>query len=86
MPPNELGELKVQLRETAGQGFYPPWFIILAMPSHVVDKKDHTKRLVVDYRPLNEVTVKNKCPFASHRYPFDQLAGAKVLSKTLSQS
>src|SRR5436189_3636756 len=46
-----------------------------------VDKKDQTKRLVVDYRPLNKVTVKNKYPLPDKNILFDQLAGAKVFSK-----
>ena len=46
-----------------------------------VDKKDQTKRLVVDYRLLNEVTIKNKYPLPSISILFDQLAGAKVFSK-----
>src|SRR5881394_3393689 len=37
--------------------------------------------MVVDYRPLNEVTVKNKYPLPNIDILFDQLAGAKVFSK-----
>ncbi|WVZ80465.1 hypothetical protein U9M48_027936 [Paspalum notatum var. saurae] len=39
------------------------------------------KRLCVDYRPLNAVTVKNKYPLPHIDILFDQLAGAKVFSK-----
>ena len=46
-----------------------------------VDKKDQTKRLVVDYRSLNEVTIKNKYPLPDINILFDQLASAKVFSK-----
>jgi hypothetical protein len=46
-----------------------------------VKKKDKTLRLCVDYRPLNEVTIKNKYPLPRINLLFDQLAGAKVLSK-----
>ena len=44
-------------------------------------KKDETLRLCVDYRPLNEVTIKNKYPLSRIDLLFDQLAGAKVFSK-----
>ena len=44
-------------------------------------KKDETLRLCVDYRPLNEVTSKNKYPLPRIDLLFDQLAGAKVFSK-----
>ncbi|WVZ50109.1 hypothetical protein U9M48_001396 [Paspalum notatum var. saurae] len=47
-----------------------------------VEKKDHGgKRLCVDYRPLNVVTVKNKYPIPHIDILFDQLAGAKAFSK-----
>ena len=44
-------------------------------------KKDQTLRLCVDYRPLNEVTIKNKYPLSRIDLLFDQLVGAKVFSK-----
>jgi hypothetical protein len=46
-----------------------------------VKKKDKTLRLCVDYRPLNEVTIKNKYPLPCIDLLFDQLAKAKVFSK-----
>jgi hypothetical protein len=46
-----------------------------------VEKKDSSKRLVVDYRSLNEVTIKNKYPLPNINDLFDQLKGAKVFSK-----
>jgi hypothetical protein len=46
-----------------------------------VKKKDKTLRLCVDYRPLNEVTIKNKYPLSRIDLLFDQLARAKVFSK-----
>jgi hypothetical protein len=44
-------------------------------------KKDKTLRLCVDYRLLNEVTIKNKYPLPRIDLLFDQLVGAKVFSK-----
>jgi hypothetical protein len=46
-----------------------------------VEKKDGTKRMCIDYRALNEVTVKNKYPLPRIEDLFDQLRGASVLSK-----
>jgi hypothetical protein len=37
--------------------------------------------MCVDYRPLNEVTIKNKYPLPRIDILFDQLAGARVFSK-----
>jgi hypothetical protein len=46
-----------------------------------VEKKDSSKRLVVDYHSLNKVTIKNKYPLPNINDLFDQLKGAKVFSK-----
>ena len=44
----------------------------------LVEKKDGSLRMVVDYRALNEVTIKNKYPLPMINDLFDQLQGAKV--------
>ena len=44
-------------------------------------KKDDSLRMCVDYRPLNEVTVKNKYPLLRIDILFDQLSGARYFSK-----
>jgi hypothetical protein len=46
-----------------------------------VTKKDDTQRLCMNYRALNEVTVKNKYPLPRIDDLFDQLCGACVFSK-----
>jgi hypothetical protein len=46
-----------------------------------VEKKDRTQRMCVDYRSLNEVTIKNKYPLPRIEDPFDQMKGASVFSK-----
>ncbi|XP_019224829.1 PREDICTED: uncharacterized protein LOC109206463 [Nicotiana attenuata] len=38
-------------------------------------------RMCIDYRQLNKVTIKNKCPLPHIDDLFDQLQGARVLSK-----
>ena len=54
-----------------------PW----GAPIIFVEKKDGTQRMCVDYRSLNEVTIKNKYPLPHIEDLFDQLRGARVLSK-----
>jgi hypothetical protein len=44
-------------------------------------KKDDTQRLCMDYRALNEVTIKNKYPLPRVDDLFDQLLGACEFSK-----
>ena len=46
-----------------------------------VKKKDGTLRLCIDYRKLNQATVKNKYPLPRIDHFFDQLQGAGVFSK-----
>ena len=81
MPPKELAELKTQLQELIDKGFIQPSSSPWGCPTIFVKKKDETLRLCVDYRPLNEVTIKNKYPLPQIDLLFDQLARAKVFSK-----
>jgi hypothetical protein len=81
MPSNELAELKAQLQELLEKGFIRPSSSPWGCPTLFVKKKDQTLRMCVDYRPLNEVTIKNKYPLPLIDILFDQLAGAKVFSK-----
>jgi hypothetical protein len=81
MPPNELAELKTQLQDLMDKGFIRPSSSPWGCPAIFVKKKDQTLRMCVDYRPLNEVTVKNKYPLPRIDLLFDQLTGAWVFSK-----
>ena len=49
-------------------------------------KKDGGKRLCIDYRELNKVTIKNKYPLSRIDDSFDQLRRAQVFSKLDLQS
>nr|AAM00970.1 Putative retroelement [Oryza sativa Japonica Group]ABB47126.1 retrotransposon protein, putative, Ty3-gypsy subclass [Oryza sativa Japonica Group] len=81
MAANELAEVKKQVDEQLQKGYIrlstSPW----GAPVIFVEKKDKTKRMCVDYRALNEVTIKNKYPLPRIDDLFDQLKGAKVFSK-----
>jgi hypothetical protein len=50
-------------------------------PVLFLEKKDETQRMCVDYRSLNEVTIKNKYPLPRIEVLFDQMKGANVFSK-----
>jgi hypothetical protein len=58
----ELVELKKQIDELLEKGYIrrstSPW----AAPVLFVEKKDGMKRMCIDYRSLNEITIKNKYP------------------------
>jgi hypothetical protein len=81
MPPNELAELKIQLQDLLEKGFIRSSSSLWGCPAIFVKKKDQTLRMCVDYRPLNEVTIKNKYPLPRIDILFDQLTGARVFSK-----
>ena len=81
MGSEELPELKKQLDEQLRKGFIRPSVSPWGSPVLFVSKKDGTIRLCVDYRSLNEVTIKNEYPLPKIDDLFDQLNGAKVFSK-----
>jgi hypothetical protein len=74
-------ELKKQIDELLEKGYIrpntSPWAALVLF----VEKKDGTERMCIDYRALNEVTIKNKYPLPSIEDLFDQLRGAIVFSK-----
>jgi hypothetical protein len=80
MPPNELAEPKTQLQDLLEKGFIRPSLSPWGCPAIFV-KKDQTLRMCVDYRPLNEVIIKNKYPLPRIDILFDQLTRARVFSK-----
>jgi hypothetical protein len=81
MTPNELAELKNQLQDLLEKGFIRPSSSPWGCPAIFVKKKDQTLRMCGDYRPLNEVTIKNKYPLPRIDILFDQLTRARVFSK-----
>ena len=74
-------ELKKQLDEMLQKGYIRPSSSPWGSPAIFVDKKDGSLRMCVDYRQLNDVTIKNKYPLPRIDDLFDQLSGAKVFSK-----
>jgi hypothetical protein len=77
----ELAELKEHIRELLEKGFIHPSSFPWGAPVIFVPKKDGTQMLCMDYRALNEVTVKNKYPLPRIDDLFNQRRGACVFSK-----
>jgi hypothetical protein len=77
----ELAELQEHIRELLEKGFIRPSSSTWGAPVIFIPKKDGTQRLCVDYRALNEVTVKNKYLLPMIDDLFDQLRGTCVFSK-----
>jgi hypothetical protein len=81
MTPKELAELKIQLNELLDKWYIRPSSSPWGYPTLFVKKKDQSLRLCVDYRLLNDITIKNKYLLPRIDILFDQLAGARVFSK-----
>jgi hypothetical protein len=81
MSVEELKELKKQLTELQESGYIrlssSPW----GAPVLFVQKKDGSQRMCVDYRSLNDVTIKNKYPLPHIEDLFDRMRGVRVFSK-----
>ena len=71
MAPAELDELKKQLTELLEKDFIKPSMSSWEAPILFVKKKDGSMRLCIDYRKLNQVTVKNKYPLPRIDVLFD---------------
>ncbi|KAJ6836862.1 uncharacterized protein M6B38_324605 [Iris pallida] len=81
MNKEELAELNKQIKELLSKGFIQPSASPWGAPVYFVKKKDGTLRLVIDYRALNEVTIKNKYPLPRIDQLFDHLGETRVFSK-----
>jgi hypothetical protein len=81
MDANQLAELNDQIQDLLDKGYIrpstSPWGALVIF----VPKKDGTQRMCVDYRALNDVTIKNKYPLPRIEDLFYQLKGACVFSK-----
>jgi hypothetical protein len=81
MSVEELKELKKQLTELQEAEYIRPSSSPWEAPVLFVQKKDGSQRMCMDYRSLNDVTVKNKYLLPRIEDLFDQMRGARVFSK-----
>ncbi|WVZ53893.1 hypothetical protein U9M48_004780, partial [Paspalum notatum var. saurae] len=80
--PIEHEEVKKNIDELLVKGYIRPSSSTWAFPVLLIEKKDtDVKRMCVDYRALNKVTIKNKYSLLRIDDLFDQLQGACVFSK-----
>lgn len=78
LPPSQYELVKRHIQELIGQGVVRVSCSPYSSPIVVVQKKDGTIRLCVDYRQLNARTQKDAFPLP--RMSLDALAGAKLFS------
>ncbi|GJW47112.1 putative reverse transcriptase domain-containing protein [Tanacetum coccineum] len=81
LSPSKMKELSDQLKDLSNKGFIrpssSPWGALVLF----VKNKDGSFRMCIDYRELNKLTVKNRCPLSRIDNLFDQLQGSSVYSK-----
>ena len=77
----ELVEMKTYIQDNTANGFIRPSKSTAAAPVMFVPRPDGKLRLVVDYRGLNKVTVKNRFPLPLIPEMLDGLHLAKVFTK-----
>lgn len=80
MSPRERAEVEDHVGKLLAKGLAQPSTSPYGAPILFVPKPDGTLRLVVDYRSLNKITVKDKYPIPHIADLIDQLRDAKVFS------
>ncbi|SOV08445.1 uncharacterized protein UDID_17393 [Ustilago sp. UG-2017a] len=79
--PKEMSELRKYLDENLEKGFIRPSKSPARSPVLFVPKKDGGLRLCVDYRGLNEITVKNRAPLPLIEEQLFLLRKARIYTK-----
>lgn len=80
LSPTELAEVDKQVKSLLAKGYIEPSSSPYGAPILFVEKKDKTLRMVIDYRALNKLTVKNRYPLPRIDDLLDGAQGACVFS------
>jgi len=79
--PPELKELRRQLKELLDDSYISLSKSLYGAPVLFQKKHDGLLRLCINYRELNKITIKNKCPIPLIDDLFDQLGDARYFTK-----
>ncbi|KAJ1037064.1 hypothetical protein NDA10_004015 [Ustilago hordei] len=78
---HELKTLREYLEENLAKGFISPSDSLAASPILFVKKKDGSLRLCVDYRGLNQITIRNRYPLPLIDELLDRLCKARFFTR-----
>ena len=81
MTQSERMEFEVQIKKLLANGWVTDSHSRYAVPIIFVKKPDATLRMCVDYRGLNSITTKDRCPLPYIEDLLDKLHGAHVFTK-----
>jgi len=81
LSPADHEDLKVTFQDLLKKGHIRPSKSPYAAPIIFVKKKDGTRRMCVDFRALNKITIRDQYPLPRIDELLEKLAGAKFFSK-----
>ncbi|EDO03204.1 hypothetical protein SS1G_05684 [Sclerotinia sclerotiorum 1980 UF-70] len=81
MSASDLGTLRDYIGDALEKGWIRESTSQAASPVLFIPKKDGTDRLCVDYRKLNDITIKDRYPLPLATELRDRLRKAKIFSK-----
>ncbi|KAJ9514191.1 hypothetical protein QJQ45_002279 [Haematococcus lacustris] len=86
LSPREEAAVKKQVAELLAKGLIEPSSSPYGAPILFVQKKDGSRRMCIDYRALNKLTVRDRYPLPRIDDLFDKLAGKRIFSSLDLQS
>ena len=78
--PREYDEMSKQITDLLKKDFIVPSTSPYGAPILFVGKKDGSLRMVIDYRALNKITIKNRYPLPRIDMLLDRMQGYKIFS------
>lgn len=81
VPHNQRNEMEQQVLKLLRNKMIRESQSPFASPTILVGKRDSTRRLYMDFRNLNNATIKNKYPIHVIEDLLDELHGAKIFTK-----
>jgi hypothetical protein len=76
----ELQELKAYINKNIKKGFIRPSELPAGYPVMFIPKKNRKLRLCVNFRKLNDITIKNRYPLLNIRELRDRLSYTKIFT------